>query len=325
MKVERVYVVCCRSDVWFTRICVASIRYWHPDVPITLVKDETRRTFDTAEIEKAWNVDSRSVEARYGGWAMAHFDLLFNAPEQRFMFLDSDIAFVGPVLDAVESTDSELIVSSYPIRSDAAGLEALKRDYYDLQKLREYDRDFVYPGEVFNCGAMVTGRGIFKPASFGDLMSWDPRPEIKVKGIFQMADQGLFNYVAAKRRAKEEISIASVPFMLWSRDVETELITIDAIRRRTLPPKLIHWAGNKGRLLSRNPRTDILRFFEDEYYRPLGARGKFKRAVRTSILWTHQIRTDIRLRRKAKLVERKQLATGKRAILDASVSGRPAS
>ena len=300
MKVERIYIVCCRADVWFTRICVASIRYWYPDIPITLIKDQTRRTFDTTEIEKAWNVKSRSVEGRYGGWAMAHFDLLFNAPETRFMFLDSDIVFIGPVLDPIERTEADLIVSSYPLLAEDGGLSALKRDYYDVQKLHEYDADFEYPGEVFNCGAMVTGRGVFEQECFGSLMSWDPAPRITVDGIFQMADQGLFNYIAAKRRAKGEIRIGTIPFMLWSRDPVTAQASLENIRARTMPPKLIHWAGDKGRVLSRNPRTDILRFFEDEYYRPLGMAGRLSRAKRTGILWIHQILTDIRMRRKSK-------------------------
>jgi hypothetical protein len=300
MTIERLYVICCRADVWFTRICIASIRYWYPDIPITLIKDETRKSFDTAEIEKAWNVDSRSVEERYGGWAMAHYDLLFNASERRFMFLDSDIVFVGPVLDALNEADGDIVVSGHPIAIDQAGMKALAKDYYDIEKLMKYDPDFTYPGNVFNCGAIVTGHGVFNRGSFGTLMTWDPKPRVVVDGIFQMADQGILNYVAAKLHSKGSIRLASYPFMLWSREPATAEIRLERIRNRQMPSQLIHWAGDKGRLLRRNPRTDILQFFEDEYYARLGHRGKIRRTLRTCILWVHQVRTDFRMWRKAR-------------------------
>ena len=55
--IERIYVGCCATDVWLARISVASIRYWHPDAPICLLRDHGMGFADTAEIEKYWGVD----------------------------------------------------------------------------------------------------------------------------------------------------------------------------------------------------------------------------------------------------------------------------
>jgi hypothetical protein len=39
MKIEGVVISRYRFHLELTRVCVASIRYWHPDIPIWLVKD----------------------------------------------------------------------------------------------------------------------------------------------------------------------------------------------------------------------------------------------------------------------------------------------
>ncbi|WP_394771887.1 hypothetical protein [Mucilaginibacter sp.] len=50
-------VVCCnRKDVFLARICIASIRYYYPDIDIELVKDSGNGTFNTYELEKYFGV-----------------------------------------------------------------------------------------------------------------------------------------------------------------------------------------------------------------------------------------------------------------------------
>ncbi len=52
--IEHVYVLCHGADLWMARICVASIRYWYPDIPITLLKNQTR--LDTSSLESGFGV-----------------------------------------------------------------------------------------------------------------------------------------------------------------------------------------------------------------------------------------------------------------------------
>jgi len=56
MKIEGVVISCYVLDVHLTRECVASIRYWYPNVPIWLLKDRRYGDFSTREIESQWNV-----------------------------------------------------------------------------------------------------------------------------------------------------------------------------------------------------------------------------------------------------------------------------
>ena len=39
MTIDAVYIACYKYDLRFTRILVASIRHWYPEIPIYLIKD----------------------------------------------------------------------------------------------------------------------------------------------------------------------------------------------------------------------------------------------------------------------------------------------
>ncbi len=45
------FVACCKTDFYFARICVASIRYWYPEHPIYLLKDDSQGIFSTEEMK----------------------------------------------------------------------------------------------------------------------------------------------------------------------------------------------------------------------------------------------------------------------------------
>jgi hypothetical protein len=56
MKIDKIYITCYYKHLYFLRICIASVRYWNPTIPIYLIKDNSKKTFCTAEIEKNFNV-----------------------------------------------------------------------------------------------------------------------------------------------------------------------------------------------------------------------------------------------------------------------------
>ena len=56
MKIEGVVISCYRFDLHLTRLCVASLRFWYPEIPIWLLKDSRYGDFSTREIESYWNV-----------------------------------------------------------------------------------------------------------------------------------------------------------------------------------------------------------------------------------------------------------------------------
>ena len=67
MKIDGICIACYRHDVELTRLCVASIRYWYPDIPIWLVKDQKYGPFSTREIEKVWRVGVFASDSKHFG------------------------------------------------------------------------------------------------------------------------------------------------------------------------------------------------------------------------------------------------------------------
>ena len=95
--VMKIVITVNKNDVWFCKICVASIRFYYPDVPILLLKDELNGRFSTVEIERYWKVQLITFPITKFGWSAAKMHL-YTDPRfagQKFLVLDADIIMVG--------------------------------------------------------------------------------------------------------------------------------------------------------------------------------------------------------------------------------------
>ena len=137
MKIEVIYIPCTKGDFRLTRICVASIRYWYPDIPIILVKDLIYRDFDTSELEKHFNVSVYPQKAKIYGWGFSKFEVFLEEEKRRFLMLDSDIILAGPILDILEKHNEDWIVFDEPFTEID-----LYKYYYDPAKIKELDPEF---------------------------------------------------------------------------------------------------------------------------------------------------------------------------------------
>jgi hypothetical protein len=101
MRIDQIYIGCYSGDQRFTRILVASIRTWYPNIPIDLIKDESQEKFDTSDIERFWHVDIMECQRKTFGWGFAKLEPLSLEEKKRILLLDSDQIFAGPVLGSV--------------------------------------------------------------------------------------------------------------------------------------------------------------------------------------------------------------------------------
>ncbi len=61
-KYPPIYIICHKLDFFLTKIAVASIRYYYPDVEINLIKDELNGDFATKDLEKYFKVKIVQLE-----------------------------------------------------------------------------------------------------------------------------------------------------------------------------------------------------------------------------------------------------------------------
>ncbi len=137
-QIDRVYIVCHAGDINYTRPLVASIRRWYEHLPIALIKDESNGSFSTREIETAWGLDVLETDRKRFGWGWAKLEPLFEPGGKRYLILDSDILFVGPVLSNLEKHEEDFVVS--PEFNTEPRSDFMRSTYYDFDRLLQLDQ-----------------------------------------------------------------------------------------------------------------------------------------------------------------------------------------
>jgi hypothetical protein len=290
MKIEGIAISCYKFDVYLTRLCVASIRFWYPHIPIWLLKDRHYGDFETLEIEKYWNVQVYPGRQKTLGWGFGKLEVMTELPARRFLLLDSDVVFTGRVIDRLERFDQDLIVDKENF--DATAVEV---QFFSPDKLHLLDPEFAFPGYGFNTGQIVTTTGCLNKQDFEGLLDWQTRT-VKHTEVFKKGEQGLLNYVALRKVQHGELTIHREPFMVWPGEVaRAEHIQLADLTPEGRQQQVIHWAGlGWGKALEAMPRSEILLHFEDKYYSrvPLGAWLRKWRRVRFSLL--HRFTTPLK-------------------------------
>jgi hypothetical protein len=262
-------VVCCfPRDLHYLRICLASIRHWYPDVPISLLKDRSRGDFDTREMEQATNAKLCSTTHKGAGWGLTKL-MAFWGGHERILMLDSDTVMLGPILEFLETFSEDFIVTGvHGEESD----HRIYRDYIHCARVRdEFDPDYQYPGFGFNTGHLVLTRGLLSESDFESVLEFsDGSFQCRTPaGLFPYADQGLLNYVLAKAATDRRCTIRYADFWIWSGEKAAQNVSIADLKGRRGIPKMLHWAGTKRNLMRKMDRIDILRYFENMYYEKL--------------------------------------------------------
>lgn len=264
-KIEKIIIACYKDDFYLTRICVASIRYFYPEIEIFLLMDLKAGSFSTKELEKNWNVKLLELERKKFGWGLSKLEPCFFKTKEKVLIIDSDIVFIGNVLDQLETSTADVIVSG-DIAEDL-NQKWVKEIYYDYEKVLNYDPNFKYPGFLFNTGNFVIKTGLLNRTEFQDLVEWNELPKLLHPEIFSCADQGILNYVIAKKSHNKNLTLQNINFMLWGKDHVIDNLEIDKIiTKSNTYPYLIHWAGTRHFLIKKMCRNDILYYFEKYYY-----------------------------------------------------------
>lgn len=256
-------ISCYRLDMEMTRICVASIRFWYPDIAIWLLKDKTYRDFDTREIERHWNVREYPIETKNLGWGFGKLEVITGLPARRVLLLDSDTVFSGRVIDELECFAEDLVVES----KDYVTSNQIETQFFSLEKLHKVDSSYSFPGFGFNTGELVVSTGVITKQDFDGLVDWNTR-QVKYPEVFRLAEQGVLNYVVHRKMQRGQLTVRRHPFMMWPGDSEhASGIQVEHLTPESQHRYVIHWAGMRwGKLPQEMPRPDILLHFEKLYY-----------------------------------------------------------
>lgn len=263
-RIESVCILCTARDAWLARIAVASVRYWSPEIPITLVKDPVYGRFSTDEVERAWGVSSTDTLAQPCGWGFGKIELLFRFPGRRLLILDADTILCGDVLGVLSDSDADFVVSVEQV--EAGRLDEFQPYYYRFDAVRELDAEFARPRSLFNTGHFVATSGVLRRDDFDPWLRWSSPVELRYPDRFHPGDQGVLNYVLDGAERRGRATVDRRHFAILAASPELSRIRLEAIRRRVSEPFVVHYNGRKPALLMKFPRRELLGFFERFYY-----------------------------------------------------------
>jgi len=261
-----------RKDFFISKLCIASIRFYYPDVEILLVKDRLNGDFNTATLCKVFNVKVFELGKRYFGWSAGKIFFLLNdkIPKKRYLCLDSDIIFIGNLLDKLnlETGDFVLHPEVYPQPFS----DMVKSVFLDEEKIKEYYPEYTYPGFFFNAGQTVVTPGLLSKEFFLPSFNPDQYPYFRDQAIFPLVDQSILNIVIPINMKNGSIKVSTVPYMLWSVDFFKDPTnqSIEKFSNGDDHPFLVHYAGDvRTHIIKMMKGSEILLFFRKFYYSKL--------------------------------------------------------
>jgi hypothetical protein len=268
--IDCVYIAASAHDARYTRICVASVRHFYPNIPIRLLVGGRLQRGLADELQQYWNVGTADLPRGDYGWGFVKLEPLFGQPGEKFLVLDSDTVLTGQVLDIWNEFPAPFLVDDEK-QSEAE----TNRLYYDWEKVREIDQDARRPEFVFNSGQWFGTAGVLTRDNFAPWLEWTMPRTLCHPEHFMPGDQGILNYVLNQKAATDGLHVERRQIMRWPKHSMNGL-DAETVSKRVAGPLVVHWAGMK-RIRQRDMiGADLLAYFEKEYYQRLPA-GKARR------------------------------------------------
>jgi hypothetical protein len=286
LNLECVYIAACARDARLARICVASVRYFYPDVPIRLLAAEPLQPGLAEELHRYWGVELVDLPDGDYGWGFVQLEPLFGKPGERFLVLDVDTVLTGPVLEFWQC-DSHFLVDN-EVLSEADS----KRLYYNWEALAKVDPNIQSAKIAFNSGQWFGTAGLVAREDFDTWLEWTMPRRLRYPQYFMGGEQGVLNCVVLKKEAFDGVRIERRTMMRWPGH-SMEGLDAESVAKRTAPPLVVHWAGMKKTRMGTMVGSDLLLYFEKLYFDRMPA-GKLRRIIATCrhyfVQWRHRVR-----------------------------------
>lgn len=266
-----IVVVCHKHDFFFTKICIASIRYYYPNITIYLVKDLVNGQFSTTCLERYLHVNVLHLGVQKFGYTSAKLFLIASKKlaGKKLLVLDSDMVFIGDVLEKLMPylDKYDFIVS--PDLQTKPGTKNFTPLYYDTEWVRLIFPNLRHQKFAFNGGHIVITPGLISSSDFMPYFNHKKYPfwNTQYSKQLPLRDQSLLNILLPLYAQQKRITLHQIYFSKWSEGafVRHTLTVEDVIHGKY--HYVIHWAGSKRDADVRDmTRGDILNMFQKYYY-----------------------------------------------------------
>ncbi|MGA3067185.1 MAG: hypothetical protein ABSF29_10095 [Tepidisphaeraceae bacterium] len=219
-----VVVCCCKFDYFLAKGCVASVRHYLGDVPITLFVDGR---FDASGLAKAFDVNvwyrdqvkDAWLREFNRGWGLPKMTLFWESPYERYLYLDCDTLVWGDVVAAHGGQgDWDMIIDEGDLISRPwianVGSEAwVNKEYFNTEKVERLSPGFAwrkYAGEFFCSGTFFGRRGAIGLEEYKEVIRLrDENP-----GVFPIGEMGLLNFMIFRAADQGRLKLVRRPMEL---------------------------------------------------------------------------------------------------------------
>ena len=212
-----IIVCCCRFDSFFAKGCIASIRYFYPNIPITLFTDDS---FDTRAIEHLFTIEvirredikDSFLRNSNTGWGLPKMTLFWEGPYERFLYLDADTLVWGDVIGRhLGGDDWDFVADVGDVEGrpwvPSVGTDAwLRQEYFNPDLMQTYlpQLDWRRYAPWFFCtGTFGCRRGVFDLDEYKHLLELRNR----LPGLFPIGEMPLLNTLLFLAHQRGEVRL----------------------------------------------------------------------------------------------------------------------
>lgn len=264
-KIEKIYMVTHRYDLPNLFTCLASIKYWYPNIEIVIIKNQNNGRFNLDFLKRYYNVTFLYETTYSYGKFYGSLEPFISGKNERFIIVDTDTAFTGRIIDFAE-TKTEDFVIDYEIQP----IEKTKSLYWDSERIGEYISNFSDRWFTFNNGIMACMGNKIIISDFTDFMRWEKhqQPVILDSTVFPTYDQSAINVVINKKFEKKEITVAREKIMIYPPQFtgSAETLLAGIIQKDAAEFRVIHWADTKNLKLTQRPLANVFNFYADLFF-----------------------------------------------------------
>ena len=133
-----IVITCYKGDYFLTKGLMASIKYFLPNIPICIIQDgdfsldKELNIYNIIHIVKKADVKNDFLREKCFGSRCSNLIAFFEAPFERFLYLDSDLVLWGNILDNIDINEAEFIHNE---PHEKYSERIVKEQYFDINEL----------------------------------------------------------------------------------------------------------------------------------------------------------------------------------------------
>jgi hypothetical protein len=270
METFGIVIATCRTDIHFAQASYMSIRHFMgKDIPVCFIVDGAEDLLGV--LRKDPNVSWITRETTQNpwlkdysfGWGTTKMVAFYEAPFDRFLYLDSDALPFGDVRK-LDDIQYDMVTDCNKSCSDAE----INFWFFDTEKIKPYWPDFKwqsYRDRFFCTGTYFSKKNIFSLENYQEkLIIAKQHPEVFNFG----GEMGFLNLMIFYGVQKEELKVKSTSYQIIPVDIDNAVLK-NQYSPQTLEkeqaPKVIHFCGKKPNIMTFSPKVATMNYFRFRY------------------------------------------------------------